>query len=238
MKRFFGLLLLCAILVAAFGSISTTAFAEQNDVKLELDVTKEGEDVVAVVTLTENDGVVDLFLRVEYDASVLELKERTFGNALAGLSPQDNFVDGEYEPPYRVEYLDFAENNTDTGRLFTLRFKVKEKAKNGNYDIKLIVRQVGARAGDSSLDPIYNPKYGDPLEATEEASSTATGGLTVAKKTVVIWGGEVDEIRTPAEKKGITPVAIGLIAGGSALFVGAVIVGYILYRKKTKQSKQ
>ena len=225
------------IVTALCGSM-TMAFAEQNDVKLELK-TKETEDGVDVgVYLTENDGLIDLYLRVEYDTEALELISRSYGKALASLAPIDNFIayaEGGYEPPYRVEYLDGNKNLTDTGMLFSLRFKVKDGAKNGNHSVKLVVRQVGYLAGDSSVEPIYNPKYGDPVEATLDPESTTTGGVVVAEKIIVVSGGEVDSVRTPElaeEKDGLSELMIGLIVGGVMILVGALVVAYIIYRRK------
>ena len=240
MKRFFGSLLICVLLVACFGSVASVALAETNDVTLTLDVSEEDNgEILAIVTLTKNDGVVDLYLRVEYDTDALELSDRTFGKALASLKPVDNFEDGGYEPPYRVEYLDFvtdSANVTDTGMLFTLRFKVNSGVKNGNYPVKLVVRQVGFRAGDKDVDIIYNQKYGDPVEATDDVSSTTTGGVVVAQSTVSVSGGGVDSIHSvdteEEETGGGNELMIGLIVGGVMLLVGALIVAYIVYRKR------
>ena len=239
MKRFFGILLLCAVLVTAVCPIATVAFAEANDVELSLELNEDGEDVVADVFLTKNDGVIDLYLRVEYDPEALELVGRTFQKALAGLRPMDNFSAYEengYEPPYRVEYLgEDRKNLTDTGLLFSLRFKVKEGAKNGNHTVKLVVRQVGYLAGDSSVDPIYNAKYGDHVVWTIDGSSMLTGGVTVAEKLVVLKGGEVDSIRTVESeeaREGMSELMIGLIVGGVMILVGALVVAYIVYRRK------
>lgn len=235
MKRFFGLIVLCTLLVAVLCGTVTVASAEQNDVELNLDVTEQGEEIVAVVTLTRNDGVMDLYLRVEYDENALELTDRTFGSALSALSPQDNFEVNAYEPPYRVTYLDNVDNVTDTGRLFTLRFKIKSGARNGSHAIKLVVRQVGYFVGDSR-EPVYNEKYGAPLEITADAESTKTGGVVVAEKTVSTLSGDVSSIRegkATEEVKATKKLVIGLIAGGAAVIVIVMIVAYIVYRKKT-----
>ena len=237
MKRFLGILVLCVLLVTALCGTATIAFAEANDVKFDLTVKEDGEDVVALVTITENDGVVDLYLRVEYDTDALELTERTYGKALSSLGPQDNFEEGGYEYPYRVTYIGSVTNNTDTGHLLTLRFKVKKGAKNGEHSIKLIVRQVGYRTGDLSVDTLYNPKYGEPLEIGADPTSTTQGGVVVEERTVVISGGEVDSIRDPGkEKSKISEVTIGLIVGGSMIVVGAIVIAYLLYRRKNAQN--
>jgi len=227
------------MLVAVLCGTYSIAFAEQNDVKLVLE---EGEgadgEVVFSVSLKENDGVSDLYLRVEYDTDALELVGRNFGKALSSLDPTDNYGDDEadraaYEPPYLVEYLDYSQKNvTETGYLFSLRFRVKEGAKNGNHSVKLVVRQVGYRTGDSSLDLIYNEQYGARVDA-EDYNSLVTGGLVVAEKIVVVSGGEVDSVVTPDEEKdGANELMIGLIVGGVMILVGAVVVAYIVYRRK------
>ena len=234
MKRFFGLLLILSIAVAALCGAVTVAFAEQNDVTLDLDVQKQGDEVVAVVSITENDGIVDLYLRVEYDTEALELVDSAFGSALASLGPVDNFEEGGYEYPYRVIYVG-NKNSTDTGKLLTLTFKIKSGAPDGDHDIKLVVRQVGALPGSSSVEPVYNTKYGAPLElGSKNVAATKQGGVVVAEKSVVTSGGEVEKIEDvdDVEEKGLAPLVIGLIAGGAVVFAALAVGAYFLYRKK------
>ncbi|MBO7390729.1 MAG: hypothetical protein J6U39_04715, partial [Clostridia bacterium] len=78
-------------------------------------------------------------------------------------------------------------------------------------------------------------KYGDPVEATLDPESTTTGGVVVAEKIIVVSGGEVDSVRTPElaeEKDGLSELMIGLIVGGVMILVGALVVAYIIYRRK------
>ena len=237
MKRFLTVLLLCTVLVATLCDTMTVASAEQNDVELSLDVREGGENTIdVVVSLTENDGIIDLYLRVEYDKDVLELTERTYGNTLAKLLPQDNFEEG-YEYPYRIIYNGSTSNINDTGRLFTLTFKVKKDVKNGNYPVKLVVRQVGYLSGDANMEPVYNEKYGEPLEVGEDPTSTTLGGVVVAEKLVAISGGSVGEIRDANTPSKPNKLMIGLIAGGSGLVIAAIVVAYLFYRKKSTTQK-
>ena len=236
MKRFFGLLLLCVMIALVLCSASAVAFAEQNDVTLTLDLKEEGDEVLATVTLIKNDGIADLYLRVEYDTSALTLIGRTYGNALTSLKPTDNFVKNGYEPPYRLEYLENL-NATDTGILVTLRFKINEKAKNGSYPVKLIVRQVGTFSGDAVVGILYNAKYGDPVEVDIDPTSTTQGGLVVEKKNVVISGGEVTAIREEESEPSSKVLMIVLISVGAVVLVGGCAVAYILYRKKKASKK-
>lgn len=233
MKRLFLLLIISAILAASFCGAATVAYAEQNDVAFDFDVTKTEEEITAVVTLTENDGIVDLYLRVEYDTDALVLVDRELSNnVLAKLRPVDNFEEGAYEYPYRVSFVENVANVDDTGRLLTLHFKVKEGAKKGEYPIKLVVRQVGYLVDDSDPDPIYNTKYGDPIEFGVDPTAGTTGGVVVAAKKVAISGGKVASVTAPEEKDGKTALVIGLSVGGAVLFVAALATAYIIYRRK------
>ena len=241
MKRFFGLLLIVAVAVVSLCGTLTVASAEQNDVKLNLDVQKEGDEVVATVYLTENDGIADLYLRVEYDEDALELIKSEFGSnaALSSLSPMDNFEEGGYEYPYRLQYIG-NENSTDTGRLVTLTFHIKSGTPDGDYDVRLIVREVASLAGDHSVDLIHNEKYGEPLTDVSDVDVTKQGGLVVAEKTVVISGGTVQKIEDAdaPKDKGRTALLIGLIVGGSALFIALFVGAYLIYRQKRKQASE
>ena len=240
MRRLFVWILLCAVLVAALCGTAAVAFAEQNDIKLDLDVTKEGNEVVAVVTVTENDGVVDLYLRVEYDEKALELVDREFGHALSSLGPVDNFEEGGYEYPYRVTYNGSVTNVDDTGRLLTLRFKVKDGAKDGAHSVKLVVRQVGYRMGDLSMEPVYNEKYGEPLLITADPASTKEGGVVAAEKKVVLTDGNVKSITDAdvPEETGANALMIGLIVAGAVILIGATLIAYFIYRRKKSLSNK
>ena len=234
-KRLFGLILFCAILACALCGVTAVAAAEVRDAEFEFNVTREGDEVVAVVTLTKNDGIMDLYLRVDYDADALELTKRTFGTLKTALSLYDNIGDDEYEgyeAPYRVTGT-ALENVEETGRLMTLRFKAKKDAKNGEHSLKLVVRQVGHLEGETADDIVYNEKYGAPVNLGDDAS-IKTGGKTVAEMAVVTSKGVVTDVRAPrlASDK---VVMIVLIVGGAAIFVVAGIVAYLFYRKKNVQ---
>jgi len=240
-KRLFGLLLIFVICVTALSGTLVFASAEANDVELDFDVTRDGEEVVAIVTLMENDGIVDLYLRVEYDKDALVLMDTAFGSGLSALKHMDNFgEDGaEYEYPYRLEYLDYVQKNVDgTGRLVTLRFRVKDGAKDGEHSVKLVIRQVGYINASSEI--VYNEKYGEELVFdldSDDVLDSTTGGVAVAEKIVVTSKGSVVEIREAEQgssaKKGLM---IGLIVGGVVLFVAAGVVSFLFYRKKHTQT--
>ncbi len=232
MKKLVVFTLLICLTLVCFAGVTATAFAEANDVEAALDLRVEGEEILATVSLVKNDGIVDLYLRVEYDTDALELLSRDFGKTLASLDPVDNFEEGKYEYPYRVIYAGSGSNNKETGALFFLRFKIKDGAA-GNHNVKLVVRQVGYLTSGSGAEPVYNTKYGEPIDLMN-ASSAKTGGVTVSDKTVAIGiSGEVKVVETPApEKEGKNELMIGLIVGGVMIVVGAVIIAYIAYRKK------
>ena len=227
------------MLVTVLCGTVTVASAEANDVELALDLTQEGDEVVAIVSVTKNDGVIDLYLRVEYDVDSLELTSRTFGKGLAALGPVDNFEEGGYEYPYRVTYVGSGKNVDETGVLFTLRFKVKEGAPDGKSSVRLVVRQVGYLVGDLPGDPVYNEKYGEPMAVTVDVESTKTGGVVVADRSVTISKGEVQKVeKSPSEKDGKTALFMGLIIGGAVLLVAGVVIAYIVDRRKRNNSDQ
>ena len=225
MKRLFGLLLLCAFLACALCGVTTFAAAEENDVTFSFDLRQEKDEIVADVYLTKNDGIVTMTLRVEYDEDALELTDRSFSKSvLAALGPQDNFEEGEYEYPYRVLYSGLSENVTDTGLLLTLRFRVKNGAKNGDYGVQLVVRHVGYYAGSSEI--VSNAKYG----VAPNDEEVVEGGLPVQEQFVTVSGGEIVAIHGP--EGGRNALVIGLVVGGAVIFIAALVVAYLIYRKK------
>lgn len=219
MRRMLYVILIFAILLC-FGSIDVT-LAETKDVSIELTQTTEGDMVLVSADLTKNDGVLILYLRVEYDESVLRLEGREFGSALSSLDPVDNFA-----YPYRVIYGGNA-TSSDLGRLFTLRFKVKEGASDGKSKVKLYVREL---AYGSASAPVYNEKYGAPVSAESDGR---VGGMAVAETSVVVSDG------TPVpEKAGGNSLLIGLCCGGSVIFIGSIAAAYVIYRRRQKQSAE
>lgn len=230
MRRLLGLLLICFVLVATCCGTVVSALAETRDVKVDLMLTREDDKVRADVILTENDGINELYLRVEYDEDALELTAREFGSGLTSLGPTDNFEEGGYEYPYRIHYLD-NKNVDDTGRLITLTFDIKDGAKYGKHSIKVVVRQVGHLEGE--LESVYNEKYGEPITFSgAEDVSAITTGVTAAEKVVILSDGE---IAFGDPDPGHTGLMIGLIVGGAVIFVGALVIAYLVYRKKANK---
>jgi len=243
-KRFFVLLILCAMLSCLLvgGAVAQAENALNDsihDIDCSLEVYQEGKDIVAVASIDNNPGIIDLYLRVEYDVNALELTAREFYKTLSALGPVDNFEEGSYEYPYRVIYVGSSQNETGEGDLFSLRFKLKEGAKNGNHEIKLVVRQVGYFPGNNVSQPVeYVQKYGEPV-TYEDRDAALTGGVVATEMIVVSKNGKVTKIISPADKKRSgNELMIGLIVGGVMIFVGAIAIAYIVYRKKQESVKQ
>ena len=233
MKRFLLSIIVFALAFVCFVCPNVgTAHAEANDIKIELDSDYSGDELVVSAVVTSNDGVISLFMRVEYDESQLELVDRTYGNALSDLEPVDNFEGAEtFSYPYRVIYAGTGTNVTDTGVLFTLRFKQKKTAVNGKHDVKLVVREVGYKVGNATSAVNYNPKYGAQLGDPEEG---LTGGVVVSEETYLV----TDAAPAPeAEGSARTALVIGLAVGGGVVLVGIFVAVYFLYKKKQTNPK-
>ena len=131
---------LCVMLTMVFASPIHTLAAEGSTVLVmkgrESAATREIEIEVKV---EENSGVCGMLLSLEYDTSVFTLTGLEYGEAFSSLSPIHTNVEteegyGVY--PFKITYLG-DENDTSTGRMMTLRFRVKENVPNGKYTITL-----------------------------------------------------------------------------------------------------
>ena len=108
---------------------------------------KAGETIVVPVSIANNPGIVSLKLAVAYDPAVLELIEATAGDFI--VAEQENVTVaspsfGPLENPFIINWIDAlaGENNTQTGVVANLTFKIKEGA-TGTTEIS-----VSAKAND------------------------------------------------------------------------------------------
>ena len=140
MKRIGVILTLCVILIAVLAS-PLHVFAAQGNTVLLMHSREmaEGKELEIDVVVEENSGVSGMLLSLEYDASALSLTGLEYGPALSSLSPlhtNTDTPDGYAVYPFKLTYLG-EENDTSTGRMMTLRFRVKEDAADGVYTIAL-----------------------------------------------------------------------------------------------------
>ena len=138
--------ILSAILavVLAFSVLPGSAFAvETADVQVKAGtveaVLKENEAVDVPVVFTENAGVAQIMIQVDWDETALELVGVTY-NALpdAGSALIHEIVGGTYrvyagDPLSKEDYVGINEP------VFTLNFKVRSGAEAKSYDIKMTV---------------------------------------------------------------------------------------------------
>ena len=148
--------------------------------RLSTHTVKAGRDVEVTVTMENNPGIVATRFGLEYDPSVLELREVVDG----GLLGEKTLTIGEFfdASPFWVLWADAQtkENYTADGTLITYRFHVRDDAPSGETTLKLHFRNsdtfntqlqeqpftvvdsvilVGAYfAGDADLDGILTVK--------------------------------------------------------------------------------
>ena len=78
-----------------------------------------------------------MLLSLEYDTSVFTLTDLEYGTAFSSLSPIHTNTNTEQSYgiyPFMISYLG-DKNDTSTGSMMTLRFRVRENAPDGSYNI-------------------------------------------------------------------------------------------------------
>lgn len=97
-----------------------------------------GDTIVLTVSMENNPGLAGWLIDVEWDTSALELTAQAGGTAFAGVGSL-SFNKVENQSPSNALWYEFISGNnyTDNGVLFTMTFKVKEGAANGDYNIRL-----------------------------------------------------------------------------------------------------
>lgn len=142
MKKLIMILLTLSVMLATvFASPMQILAAEDGNTVLVMK-SREGDDPKEIeidVTVEENAGVCGMLLSLDYDTSVFTLTGLEYGTALSSLAPihtntQTDEGYGIY--PFKITYLG-EENDTSTGTMMTLRFRVKDNAPDGNYTITL-----------------------------------------------------------------------------------------------------
>lgn len=134
-------LVLSVILTLVFASPLHTFAAEDGNVVLVMkgEVNNDTGEMQIDVIVEENAGVCGMLLSLVYDTSVFTLMDLEYGTAFSSLSPihTNTETDAGYGIyPFKITYLG-EENDTSTGKMMTLRFRVKEHAPDGNYTIAL-----------------------------------------------------------------------------------------------------
>ena len=227
MKRLFaGLLLFVLTFALLVAPVGVAAADEGNDVAIAMTSALDGETLTVTATLTRNDGIASMVLRVEYDHTDLTMVKATHGPALEDLHHTDRFTLGEPEGDYYVVVYDSeSQNCDDTGVFLTLTFRVKDGAVNGEHAVDLYVAELTYMSGASNL---ANEKYG-----SANASTDVTGGVKMTTAKYVITNG------VPAPQEKSTLLIVLAIVGAVVVAAGFVVAAYFVYKKKqTDSSKQ
>ena len=127
------------VLTIAFASPMQILAAEVGDTVLTMNGREQSVDneIEIDVMVEENSGVSGMLLSLEYDTSVFTLIGLEYGAALSSLSPihtNTNTEQGYGIYPFIISYLG-GNNDTSTGDMMTLRFRIRENAPEGSYNI-------------------------------------------------------------------------------------------------------
>lgn len=141
MKRIITFTLTICVMLAIALASPLSVFAAEGNTVLIMNGTQvpDSRELEIVVSVKENSGVSSMLLSLEYDTSVFTLTGLTYGSAFASLSPVHTNTDTEagYSAyPFKISYLG-EKNDTSTGTMMTLRFKIKDDAPDGSYNITL-----------------------------------------------------------------------------------------------------
>ena len=138
-KTILVFLTLSLVLTMAFASPMQIFAAEEGNTVLIMKGREQTVDreIEINVVVEENSGVSGMLLSLEYDTSVFTLTDLVYGTAFSSLSPIHTNTETEQGYgiyPFMISYLG-DENDTSTGTMMTLHFRVKENAPDGSYHI-------------------------------------------------------------------------------------------------------
>ena len=99
----------------------------------------QDDKVLIDARITQNSGVSGMQLELVYDTSAMELEDFVRGGALASLSLEHTNINtdkGYAITPFKFNFLG-SKNDSTTGLLLRLTFKIKEGTPNGVYNVNL-----------------------------------------------------------------------------------------------------
>ena len=229
MKKFFLTILLLATLVCACTCTAVTASAESaNDVKIEANQTRSGNELTFEAYVSKNDGFITLFLCVEFDNDTLSLTSVQYGSTYSEMLFFDNVADvrSGKDKVLMIEYIGQGQNCTDLGSLFTLRFSLKNKAVNGKHKVRLSIAEVGYKTGVAS-EVVYNEKYGSGVDLSN-LNRQEMFGTVVAESEFTVENG----VPAPEKKSDLTLVIVLVVVCSVILVTGLSVLLYITFKKR------
>ena len=214
------------LVAALFSSVSAFASAEgAHDVEIDVTQSTHGNELDLTVSLTRNDGIVALVLRIDYDDKALTYKSLTYGSALASCFPgegglYDPILDiGAFSSPCIANYATGAgKNDSSTGRLFTLTFEKDANVATPRISVTICDLAYKNAEGKTQV----SEKYGAQMPYT-------TGGVTIME------AGDPAVVPDP-EESGTRTLVIVLACVGGAAVLGGGAAAYLLYRKKNDKA--
>ena len=142
MKRILScFLMLIMMLTMVFASPLQILAAEEGNTVLIMKGKEnvETQEIEIDVMVEENTGVCGMLLSLEYDTSVFTLVGLEYGTVFSSLYPIHTNTETEQGYgiyPFKISYQG-EENDTSTGHMMTLRFRVKDNVPDGSYTIAL-----------------------------------------------------------------------------------------------------
>ncbi len=135
MKRILSVLL---SLVIATAGLLTVSAAGAGNITVGSASGKPGEEIKITIKITNNPGIISLLLNLEYDKSVLTLTR--VENGAVFNSSAASFGNKYDVSPYKMVWEDgLSSNNTKTGNLVLLTFRIADNAKNGKTFLNVSV---------------------------------------------------------------------------------------------------
>ena len=226
MKKFLGIMLMLCLLVVfplATSSIPSVDAASKNTVILLQGTEQSDEEVKVDVEVKENTGILAMRLEIEFDKNVLELISVDGGTALSSLgviwTGDLSLANSSGKLIIHGEGTGDPVNDYTTGKLMTLKFKVKKNVPDGNYSINLTY--------EKNKDIVY-------LSGKE----FPTKNIVTNSVKVTLKESQIEKVET-TEQEGEDKTAMWIAIGVSAAaVVGAGIgVGIVVAKKKGKWVK-
>jgi len=191
-------------------NVSTVADPESKG-KIEVDYveSQDGEYIDVQIKITQNPGIVALSLLLDYNTELLELINADD----KGLLASSLFGNDKKAIPYALQWENGSiSNNTDTGLLAVVRFKIRENVQDGNYSVT--VKHDRGSTFNSNLEDIdfdiHNKNEDEKTKSTEDNSRNESASRN----------GNSNGMRN------------AIIVGLSIILFGTVIFAVLYYRKK------
>ena len=188
----------------------------------------ETQEIEIEVKVEENTGVCGMLLSLVYDTSVFTLTNLEYGTAFSSLSPihtNTETDEGYGIYPFKITYLG-EENDTSTGKMMSLRFRVKDGAPDGSYTITL--------KHERDQDVTY-------LKGNE----ILTKNLLISGAKITLSENKVTSIDTIADNNeqnkpisGSYELLVPIIVGGLVLVSATLLLVSVLMKGKKNKEKE